>query len=402
MKVAILSYEFPFETGFGGIGTYSYNHARGLAGLGWEVHVIAGSTKQRVVDYKHEDGFWITRARAGGFYRGFFDFLSRHGLVLFAGRLENALVMFQQLRRLHRLKRFDIVEMPECGAEGFFINRFFPGLKKCVKFHSPICFIGRFYKIGRIDHRMGGWLEKSALKKGDFYSAPSRYMADEVKRFFKLKKPVSVLQCGFDFSTIDECPPEDIRSQYGIPEEHRIIVFTSRVEQRKGADLFKTVIPMVLKSYPASHFIIAGRWDEQPYIKNRIEREVARVGGADRLVFTGRVDHTRIINILKQSDVFVHPSRWENCPNSVIEAMACGCCIVASRVGGIPEMVEDGVSGTLVEVDDAVGFAEAICRMLENPDLRGTYSRKAIEKARSTYDYVELAGKADVFYRANL
>ena len=402
MKIAILSYEFPFETGFGGIGTYSYNHARGLARIGCEVHVIAGATKQHVVDYRHEDGFSITRARLGRPYRGFFDGLIRIGLILFSLRMENAIMMFQQLRRLHRLKRFDIVEMPECGAEGFFINRFFPGLKKCVKFHSPSCFIAQYYGVGRIDHELGVRLEKSAIKRADFYSAPSRYLADEVKHFFKLKKPVPVLPYGFDFSVADECPPQDIRSLYGIPMDHSIVAYTSRVEPRKGADLIGKAIPAVLNQHPKTHFVFAGAWNGRPWVKKGIEREVEKAGGMDRLIFTGRVDRAEIINILKQSDVFVHPSRWENLPNSVIEAMACGCCIVASRVGGIPEMVGDGVSGTLVEVDDTRGFADAICRMLDNPELRDLYGSIAREKARSTYDYVDVARKALAHYESKL
>ena len=402
MKIAILSYEFPPETGFGGIGTYAYNHARGLAKIGCDVHVIAGSVHPHVVDYHHDDGFWITRAQLRYRYRMFLEGALRKWLILFSIRLENAIMMSQQLRRLHREKRFDLVEMPECGAEGFLINRFFPDLAKCMKFHSPSYFISQYYPIGKIDHELVGWLEKSAIKRAGFYSAPSHYLADSVSQFFKLKKPVPVIPYGFDFSRVDECPPQDIRTLYGIPRDHSIVAYTSRVEKRKGADLFEKVIPAVLERHPKTHFILAGRYDEQPWLREGIEREVGTAGGMDRLVFTGRVDRTQIINILKQSDVFFHPSRWENLPNSVIEAMACGCCVVASRVGGIPEMVEDGVSGSLVEVDDAKGFSDAIRRMLDEPELRRRFGSAAGEKARSRYDYVRVAEQALAFYQSQL
>ena len=117
MKVALLSYEYPPDTGFGGIGTYSYYHARALAKLGHDVHVIAGATQNGVTHSEH-DGVRVTRIRRDGWLAHRLEEAKRSRCGWFANRLETAHAAYEALAHLLEKEQIDLVEMPECGGDG--------------------------------------------------------------------------------------------------------------------------------------------------------------------------------------------------------------------------------------------------------------------------------------------
>src|SRR5262245_39578011 len=122
MKISLLSYEYPPETGFGGIGTYTWYQARALAKLGHEVHVLAGATQATPLLATEHDGVKVFRFRGDGFLMRGAQNLSKLRMWWSKNRLENALSMYHGLRSLMRRHEYDLVEMPECGAEGMLIT----------------------------------------------------------------------------------------------------------------------------------------------------------------------------------------------------------------------------------------------------------------------------------------
>ncbi len=101
-----------------------------------------------------------------------------------------------------------------------------------------------------------------------------------------------------------------------------------------------------------------------------------------RISFSGEIPHSMLAQRYAVADVYVQPSLTEAFGMPVAEAMAAGVPVVATRVGGIPEMIEDGKTGLLVEADDAQGLAEGIRRLLADEDLRESMGKSA--KARAT------------------
>lgn len=89
----------------------------------------------------------------------------------------------------------------------------------------------------------------------------------------------------------------------------------------------------------------------------------------NNIEFLGKIAPSEVINEYLTAFLCVHPTRVDNCPLAVIEAMACGLPIVSSKTGGIPELVIDGVNGLLVFPEDIVGLAKAICKVVEDPKL---------------------------------
>ncbi len=122
MKIGLLSFEYPPETGFGGIGSYTWYQARALARLGHEVHVLAGLKEQGPLTTLERNDIFVHRYRPGGLAMQLFGGLGRWKCWWSRQRLENGWGMYLALKALQERYRFDVLEMPECGAEGLLIN----------------------------------------------------------------------------------------------------------------------------------------------------------------------------------------------------------------------------------------------------------------------------------------
>jgi glycosyltransferase involved in cell wall biosynthesis len=110
-------------------------------------------------------------------------------------------------------------------------------------------------------------------------------------------------------------------------------------------------------------------------------RAAADLGVADRLRVIPGVPREEIAPLLAQSDVFLNTTNVDNTPVSVMEAMACGLCVVSTNVGGLPYLIEDGRDGILVPADDSEAMAGAVNRIVGEPALASRLSSSARRKA---------------------
>lgn len=163
-----------------------------------------------------------------------------------------------------------------------------------------------------------------------------------------------------------------IRSELGIPASAKVAIMVSRLNPKKGVEDFIDTLPRVLAQLPDAWLVIAGNvvlaspGHEDAYLKELAER-ARRLGAPERILFTGlRRD---VPSLLACADVSVLPSYSEGLPNSVIEAMASGLPVVATRVGGVPELVRPRHTGFLVPPGDVDSLAEALVTVLANPFL---------------------------------
>jgi glycosyltransferase involved in cell wall biosynthesis len=103
----------------------------------------------------------------------------------------------------------------------------------------------------------------------------------------------------------------------------------------------------------------------------------------DRVTFPGRIPKNEVSDRLAEGDIFINTANIDNTPVSVVEAMACGLCVVSTNVGGIPYLLEHEVDALLVPPDDAEAMANAVRRILTEPGLAETLSENARRKAES-------------------
>jgi len=166
---------------------------------------------------------------------------------------------------------------------------------------------------------------------------------------------------------LDECDrlagPADgrrVRSELGLSSEEAVLVSVGRLEENKGFHVLARALARIEAS--RWHWVVVGGGPYAP----ALERLIGSLGIRARVTFAGRVD-TRVLHAwYEAADVFVHPTLYEGSSLVTLEAMAHRRAVVATRAGGLPDKVEDGVTGWLVEPADAGALAAAIRHAIEN------------------------------------
>lgn len=164
--------------------------------------------------------------------------------------------------------------------------------------------------------------------------------------------------------------------RFSLSPQAKYVGFIGRLEPVKGGDIFIAAAIKVLAVCPDIQFVIAGEGSEM----HRLEAEVAHAGFTDRIRFLGF--HNSPEEVLCFLDLYVLPSRDEGIPLSLLEAMSAEVPVVASSVGGIPEVIQNGVNGILVPPGNPQLLADTICNSLKDT-VSATRRKKA---ARKTID----------------
>ncbi len=379
MRIALLSYEYPPDTGFGGIGTYAWYQARALARLGHDVHVFAGATKPGVFRSEH-DGVAVTRVKREGWFHEMLDGARKKRAWWFQNRLTTGRDAYEALAKAHAQKPFDFVEAPECGADAM-VSTTMLGVPTAVRFHSPARLIMNIYDVPRIDRVLTAFAEQLAINQAQVLTSCSGWLADEVAAKMGEKKPIHVIPNGIDVPLFDRDEGIDVFERFALPRDKKLIFFANRMEERKGIHIVKAMVEKTLAQYSDIAFVFAGG-DPFGWMQKRILPWVADQQLQSRFFYLGKLGLPEVRACLKVSTIFLIPSLWENCPYSCIEAMTAGRAIVASDCGGMPELIADRRTGLLARSGDPESFVAVLREMIEDDRLRercGAAARAEVE-----------------------
>jgi glycosyltransferase involved in cell wall biosynthesis len=192
--------------------------------------------------------------------------------------------------------------------------------------------------------------------------------------------PVRLIYNGVDLERYDHQEPCcTLRDEYGMEPGSVLVGVVARLEPEKGHPTLLEAWPAVLRVVPNAYLMIIGEGSQSV----ALQRQAQALRIAHRVVFTGRRDDVPAVTAAL--DVAVLPSYREAQGLSILEAMALSRPVVASNVGGIPEVIEDGVSGLLVEPHDAPGLAAAITRLLQDHKLADTIGRAGHDTVRAKF-----------------
>ena len=170
-----------------------------------------------------------------------------------------------------------------------------------------------------------------------------------------------------------------LRRELGIPLSARVVAVFSRLNRMKGVQYFLDAAMVLAAKFPDVHFLVVGDGES----KTELEEHARRLGLGQRVVFTGfRGD---VPDLLAEAAISVLPSLSEGTSNTLLESMAAGIPVVATRVGGNPEVVEDGVSGLLVPPRDSAALAAATARLLEDPDLASRLGQAGVRRVSELF-----------------
>ena len=207
--------------------------------------------------------------------------------------------------------------------------------------------------------------------------AVSRAIVDKIEHEGRSGTKVSLIYNGVDLERYDHPgavlhAPRGVRHGGRLPDRGR----GGAPRDREGHPTLLDAWPLVLQSVPSAYLLVVGEGSR----RDSLEQQAAELRIAHRVVFTGRRDD--IPAVTAALDVAVLPSYREAKGLTVLEAMALSRPVVASNVGGIPEMIEDGVSGLLVPPHDAPALASAIVRLLTDHSLADVIARAGQRRAR--------------------
>jgi L-malate glycosyltransferase len=177
-------------------------------------------------------------------------------------------------------------------------------------------------------------------------------------------------------------PPSnrDVRGELGIASDVPIVGTVCALRPEKALDVLISAAEILVREFPGIRVLIAGHGEE----RRRLESLVDSRGLGATVIMLGR--RRDVPDLLRAIDVAVNSSDLEASPLSVMEYMEAGKPVVATRVGGVPEMIEPGVQGLLVEPRDPVGMAGAIAELLRDPGLRARMGEHGRERRRREFD----------------
>jgi glycosyltransferase involved in cell wall biosynthesis len=187
--------------------------------------------------------------------------------------------------------------------------------------------------------------------------------------------------------------PHDVRQELGIPASAPLAVAVGRLTPDKGFDVLIEAAAELRDDFPDLRVLIAGGGDDLALLNEMVDRE----GLTGTVTLLGvRSD---VPDLLDAADVAVSSSRVEGSPLAVLEQMEASKAIVATAVGGVPDMIDDGVHGLLVENGDQTGLARAIGELLRDRRRAEELGRRAQERRRSEFDLSVMVGRVEDLYR---
>jgi len=235
----------------------------------------------------------------------------------------------------------------------------------------------------RRDATRYNWKRKSGILSASrlHVATPSRWLMDRVERSMLAPSMVTaqVIPNGIDLNLFTPLPTQQARAQLALPDDAAVIVYAG-TESRTSPH----------KDYATLHAALAIVGDRRKVSKLRClvigaSGETEQLGGVT-VHYIPFQDQEKLVTYLQAADLYVHPAREEAFGLVLAEAMACGTPVVATRVGGVPEVVEDGLCGLLVEAADPAAMARAIETMLTDHRRRSDMALAAAAVARERFN----------------
>ena len=350
MRIVILSYWFlPYR--IGGSEVVVDHYAKGLAQKGHEVHVITQLDDMSLHPYELVAGFHVHR-------------IKRWHIRIF-GTLLYFLLVYRKIKKL----KPDIIHEQAIQGLGFFI-------KKLSNIPYIIFTQGTDLYLTSPTF-LKNFIVKSSLKSADVLIGLTQDMAQEMKKFYP--RDVVIIPNGVDLDRFRKLSRKDARRELGIKGDKKVILCVANLRAEKGHEYLVEAMESVSTHYHESTLFVVG----QDYLKGRIKDLVIKKNLQDRIFFAGFVPPDKLPKYMRAADIFVLPSLREGLPIALLEAMAAGLPIVATNVGGMPEIIKEDENGFLVEPMDSQQLAKKIIFLLQNEDIRKRFSSNNTERAKN-------------------
>ena len=382
MKIGYFTTKFPYsqsfeEYSYGGSTLAAYYLAVEIAKRGHEIDVFTTSANSKASIEKHEN---MMIYRYGTNFR---VLTSNISFGLFRKPAKHDVDIAHE--------HFDIPHGP------------FAGLRYAKKKKVPLVVTyhgGWEASYGGLVRRMAiafhnRYLVDKLLSYANTIISPSEYYIDGSRFLRKYRDKIVVIPNGINLNDFDiPYSKEECREKLGLPLNKKIILFFGYLSPYKGPDVLVKAMPKIIKEISDVELVFAGKG----VMKNELETLSKKLGVEKNVKFVGFVgDSFKKALFYKSADVFALPSFSEIFGIVNLEAMACSVPIIASKIGGIPDIVKDGETGLLVLPRDSKALADAVIYLFENEDIReqmGKNGRKKVED----YSWETIAEETEKVY----
>lgn len=394
---------------YGGVGVYNGVMARAYVELGHDVTVITARSHPDQPDIADEDGVRVYRVdrRVEPYRARQLPVLGGH--VRSLRHLVYSRGVSALLKRLARERGFDLAEFAEINAEGLFTALRDHQAPIVVRCHTPHVLLRRTTPLeGRVfDTSLIEWAERLFIQRATALTAPSADLAREVEREMHLRPGrIKVVPNAIDVAEFSPGPSNGPRPS----QEALTILYVGRLEREKGIFVLAEALARLAADEPefgiAStlpwRVIVAGgdrRDASGASNKDRLRQFFAQHNLADRVELRGFVAQDDLVDLYRSADLCVVPSVvYESFSYTCLQAMACGKLVVATTMGGIPEVVVDGETGLLVKPNDPVALAQALHRLIDDATLRRRLGLAGRERAVRLYGHHVVAAQNLALY----
>lgn len=403
MHILIANRWYPPESN-GGVAVYNYNLAHGLLRLGHSVSIITSiySEKNEVVretngvkfipislpQYSRTYRVPILRR----FIREYQQFVYSVKVAGTIGHLPNSEVP-------------DIVEFAEINAEGFAYLLRRSRHPVVVRCHTPTFVLRDHYAKQEMsyDTNLTVFMEKKCIYRADGLSAPSQNMASVVQKYCrKLGTEIKPIANPIDTTLYAD---RSISRTMGNRDDI-VILHVGRLERVKGIWVLAEAIAKTIRNNVNIKLLLVGGDRKDGQGRSNLEQLKSFFAGegiSNKIRFLIDADQDELLDCYAEADIAVVPTvNYESFSYTCAQAMSASLPVIASRIGGIPETVDDGENGILVKPGDAEDLAKAIMVLVEDASLRRKMGEKGRIKAVSSFDSLVVARKTTSFYETFL
>lgn len=346
----------------GGLETYCWEAGRALARRGHRVSIVAGLGGEP----RHQEV----------------------ELLRFPFRREQAWpdlgTRFRRLMERASFGRHTLAHLVNAGYDAVVVNK---------PFDFPILWQARrkglaaqtVFRSGGTEFYFG---DRQFAGSVDHWLSTSRYNAAQVEARYGRK--VEVVHNGVDVEQFRPLARDaQLRQSLGLPAAARVLVSVGRLVGWKGLRVILALLPQLP---PEVHYLVVGEGPDEA----RLREQTAQLGLTDRVHFCGRIAHDQLPQVLAQADVLLQPSVGEESFGiTLVEAMACALPVLASRQGGMTEIVLSGVTGELLPAGDIEAWRGAIAHLLARPDRMRALGEAARARAVAEFTWAANAARLE-------
>jgi phosphatidylinositol alpha-1,6-mannosyltransferase len=360
----LLIFSTEFRPGVGGLGTHAYQLAKNFHAIGWEVCVLTNQnyvSDSEIETFNQEQPFQIVRMKAvpGSLFEG----------------------IYRAFKLCQVIRKWKPSVAMTTGNRSTWLGMVV--FKLCGVLWMAVGHGGEF----GVSTPLEKFLTRISYGSADGIVAVSRYTEGRMQALGIKSKRKKVILNGADeerFFVLKDFDKKKFLQDQGLGSAQYVFLTVGSVTERKGQEIGIRAMPQILKKFPGAHYAMAGF----PKEKERYEQIARDLGVSDHVHFLGALDQVALLRWLNAADCFLLLSRtsadgdFEGYGIAVIEAGLCRKPSVVSSNGGLPEAVIEGQTGLVVVENDPAAAAEAILKLLENPEKMRAMGEYALECAK--------------------